>query len=152
MSPLKPFVPVDDKTPKYTVKEVADIMELSPHTIRYYDNAGLIPSVERTEGNIRMFSDYALTWLRLIHCLRMTGLSIDGVREYIQMCLQGESTIPARAEIIFKQEKILREQLNMLNQQMEVLKYKKKYYKDLLNNKGTDGCNPASKGHTPHKI
>ena len=45
-----------DKTPKYTVKEVAQMMKISVHTIRYYDNEGLIPFVSRTQSNIRMFS------------------------------------------------------------------------------------------------
>ena len=35
----------------------------------------------------RMFSDYTLGWLRLVHCLRMTGLPIEGVKHYIDLCL-----------------------------------------------------------------
>ena len=54
------------------------------------------------------------------------------------------STIPARAELIFKQEKSLREQLRILKKQMEVLKYKKKFYQDLLDNRRPDSCNPLN--------
>ena len=56
----------------------------------------------------------------------MTGLPIEGVKHYIDLCQEGDSTIPERAELIFKQEKSLREQLRILKKQMEVLKYKKK--------------------------
>ena len=52
------FQVLRDRTPRYTVKEVAAIMGLSTYTIRYYDNIGLIPEVDRSEGNIRLFSDY----------------------------------------------------------------------------------------------
>ena len=130
----------------YTVKEVADKLGMSTYTVRYYDNAGLIPGVERTDGNIRMFSDQNISWLKLIHCLRTTGLPIEKVRHYVQMCLLGESTIPERAELIFQQERNLREQLKTLNRQMEILKYKKQHYQQLLANPGTgDCCNPHTR-------
>lgn len=66
MPKLPPFGSSRDKTPKYTVKEVAEMMELSTYTVRYYENAGLVPEVDRSEGNIRLFSDYSLGWLRLV--------------------------------------------------------------------------------------
>ncbi|MDD3153969.1 MAG: MerR family transcriptional regulator [Victivallaceae bacterium] len=144
MKKKSPFDGLGDRTPKYTVKDVADKLGMTAYTIRYYDNAGLIPDVDRTGGNIRMFSDHNLAWLKLIHCLRTTGLPIDEVRSYIKMCLKGESTIAARAELIFKQEKVLREQLKLLKKQMEVLAYKKQYYQDLLAGHGTDHCNPKT--------
>lgn len=133
-----------DRTPKYTVREVAEIMGVTPYTIRYYDNAGLIPAVERGAGNSRLFSDYNISWLKLIHCLRATGLSVEGVKSYVDMCLQGDATIPARAELIFRQEKVLREQMRHLRAQMEVLKYKKNYYQKLLDTGEKDYCNPEN--------
>ena len=63
MPKTKQFDFLRDRTPKYTVKEVAEMMELSPYTVRYYDNIGLIPFVDRTDGNIRLFSDYNVSWL-----------------------------------------------------------------------------------------
>ena len=115
-NPSGTYRPSYDRTPRYTVKQVAEMMEMSAYTIRYYENAGLIPDVDRSGGNARMFSDYTLGWLRLVHCLRM----------------------------IFKQEKSLREQLRILKKQMEVLKYKKKFYQDLLDNRRPDSCNPLN--------
>lgn len=120
------------------------MLELSPYTIRYYDSVGLIPSLCRTEKKIRLFSDHTISWLRLVHCLRMTGLPIERVKHYIDLCLQGDETIPERAEMIFRQESILREQIRVLKKQMEVLKFKKQYYQELLNNSRQDKCNPAN--------
>ena len=60
------------------------------------------------------------------------------------MCLQGDSTIPARAEIISAQEKKLEEELKLLNEQMDILRYKKHYYQELLNTHSQDLCNPAT--------
>ena len=77
----------------------------------------------------------------------MTGLPIEEVKHYIDLCQEGDSTIPERAELIFKQEKSLRNQLRVLKKQMEVLKYKKKFYQDLLENRRPDSCNPLN--HAP---
>ena len=131
-----------DKTPKYTVKEVAQMMKISVHTVRYYDNEGLIPFVSRTQSNIRMFSEYDLSWIRTVHCLRATNLSINDIKKYIDLCLKGNKTIPQRAKIIFDQEKNLKEHLKQLQEQMKVLQMKKKYYTDLLKNKSKDVWNP----------
>ena len=131
-----------DKTPKYTVKEVAQIMKISAHTIRYYDNEGLIPFVSRTQSNTRMFSEYDLSWIRTVHCLRATNLSISDIKKYIDLCLKGNKTIQQRAKIIFDQEKKLKEHLKQLQEQMKVLQIKKKYYTDLLKNKSKDVWNP----------
>ena len=114
-----------DRTPRYTVKQMAEKMGLTAYAVRYYDNAGLIPDVWRSSGNSRLFSDYNLAWLKIVHCLRSTGLPITEVRRYIQMCQEGDSTIPERAAIIAAQEKSLRAQLDELNSQMEILEYKK---------------------------
>lgn len=133
-----------DKTPKYTVKEVADMLDMTTYTVRYYDNSGLIPEVDRTDGNIRMFSDYTINWLRLVHCLRTTGLPIEKIKNYIDMCQKGDSTIPERAELIFQQEKSLHKQIKDLQQQMKILKYKKAYYLNLLETKEKDGWNPMN--------
>lgn len=133
---------LSDKTPKYTVKDVAKIMNISAYTIRYYDNEGLIPFVSRTQSNIRMFSDSDLSWFKIVHCLRATDLSIKDIKTYINLCLKGNKTIPQRAKIIFNQEKKLKKHLKELQEQMKVLQRKKKYYNDLLKNKSDDIWNP----------
>ena len=133
-----------DRTPRYTVKEMAEKMGLKPYAVRYYDKEGLIPYVERTVGNSRRFSDYNLAWLKIVHCLRSTGLPVSEVRRYIEMCREGDSTIPARAALINAQEQKLREQLDELNRQMEILEYKKRYYEGLLAGKAPDHCNPMN--------
>ena len=66
------------------------------------------------------------------------------VRRYIQMCSEGDSTIPERAALIAAQEKKLKAQLDELNRQMEILEYKKHYYETLLAGKSKDECNPAN--------
>ncbi|MGN0867609.1 MAG: MerR family transcriptional regulator [Oligosphaeraceae bacterium] len=138
-----------DRTPRYTVKELAEKMGLSSYAVRYYDNAGLIPEVMRSPGNIRLFSDYNLAWLKVVHCLRSTGLPVAEVRRYIRMCQEGDSTIPQRAALIVEQGRKLKAQLAALRQQMEVLEYKRKYYEELMAEGRGDRCNPANLPQEP---
>jgi len=144
MKKLGTYKPLTDRTPKYTVKDVAKIVGLSAYAVRYYENSGLIPFVGRSDGNIRKFSDYSVSWLQLVHCLRSTGLPVTEVKHYVEMCLAGDSTVPERAKIIFQQERRLRKQLEELNAQMEILQYKKAHYEKLLKTHGADTCNPMS--------
>lgn len=140
---LGPYQNSTDMTPQYTVKDVAELMGVSAYTIRYYENEGLIPGVARSKGNIRLFSEHTLSWLRVVHCLRTTGLSIEGVKHYINLCLKGDSTIPERAELLAKQEKNLKQQIKTLREQMDILKYKQGFYKKLMSGGTEDLCNPA---------
>lgn len=135
----------NDRTPRYTVKEVSALTHLSPHAVRYYDDVGLLPFVARSTGNIRMFSEFDLAWLRLAHCLRITGMSIADVKHYVELCLLGDDTVEERAEIIFAQEAKLKAQMAELAQQMEILKKKKAHYQELLREKKGDNWNPMTR-------
>ena len=53
----------------YTVGETARMLHVPASTLRYYDKEGLLPSVERTSGGIRMFKDDDIEWLRIFDCL-----------------------------------------------------------------------------------
>ncbi|MBS1368381.1 MAG: MerR family transcriptional regulator [Lentisphaeria bacterium] len=144
MNSIKPFKPSYDRKPKYPIREVSELTGISVYTIRYYENIGLIPGVDRTDGNARLFSDYNISWLHLVNCLRTTGLPVEQVRHYIRLCQKGDSTIRERGEMIFKQKKALRQQIRDLQQQMEVLKYKEKYYREKIRNPANDLCNPRT--------
>ena len=65
----------------YTVGDAAKMLNVAPSTLRYYDKEGLLPFVERSEGGIRMFKDSDLDWLKLIECLKRTGMPIKGIRQ-----------------------------------------------------------------------
>ena len=95
-----------DSTPKYSVTEAAKISGLSAHTLRYYDDLGLFPFLQRTQGDKRLFSDADMQWVQLIECLRNTGMPISEVKNYVELCLKGNSTLNERLEIV-KSRKLL---------------------------------------------
>ena len=65
-------------------------------TLKFYCNQGLVPNVKRDKNNRRVFDERDVEWLRGLGCLKRCGLSIEEMREYLDMCLEGESSIPAR--------------------------------------------------------
>ena len=60
---------------KYTIKDAAEIMKVPASTIRYYDKEGLLPFVGRDASGYRVFTEKDLATLRVIDCLKKTGMS-----------------------------------------------------------------------------
>jgi DNA-binding transcriptional MerR regulator len=112
----------------YTVGEAAKRLGISPSTLRYYDKEGLLPFVERSSGGIRMFQESDFEWLQVIECMKKAGMSIKAIRDYIEMALQGDSTIDARLELFRRQQKEVEQQMVELQHTMEMLRYKCWYY------------------------
>ena len=124
-----------DSTPKYSVTEAAKISGLSAHTLRYYDDLGLFPFLQRTQGDKRLFSDADMQWVQLIECLRNTGMPISEVKNYVELCLKGNSTLNERLEIVKRQESIMKEQIKEMRKHLKLLQFKKNYYKQQLADK-----------------
>ena len=60
----------------YTIGQVSTMFDLPVSTLRYYDKEGFFPNLER-KGNIRYFSDNELEALRIIECLKKSGLGFQ---------------------------------------------------------------------------
>lgn len=73
----------------YTIKQAAAIMNVTPVTLRYYDKQGLLPFVERTESGYRMFSENDLGMLRVIDCLKKTGMPIKDIQQFSKWAQMG---------------------------------------------------------------
>ncbi|MGL6195854.1 MAG: MerR family transcriptional regulator [Thermoguttaceae bacterium] len=132
--------------PQYSVKEVSEMTNISIYALRYYDKLGLFPFLQRGENNNRLFSEFDLGWVRIVHCLRCTGLPLADVKHYVDLCLIGDDTIDERAEMVFRQEETLRANIAELQEQLKVLQNKKTYYEALLENRQLyDSCNPAKR-------
>ena len=119
----------------YTVKEVATMMNISPHTLRFYDNQGLFPHVKRGSNNVRLFSDYDLEWVGLIQCLRNTGMPLADVKKYIALVEEGNSTLNERYHIILEQKKKAEEELIFMKQRLTTLENKIHYYESVIQTK-----------------
>ena len=89
----------------YTVGEMARFLNVSASTLRYYDKEGLLPFVERSNSGIRMFSDKDYEWLKIIECLKKSGLSIKEIRSYIDMTKRGDDSLEERLQLFEERKK-----------------------------------------------
>lgn len=112
----------------YTVGEMAKLIGVAPSTLRYYDKEGLLPFVERSEGGIRVFKESDYEWLKVIECLKKTGMQLKDIRTFILMALEGDSTINERLELIIKQREAVKQQIADLHETLATLDFKKWYY------------------------
>lgn len=112
----------------YTVGEMANLLGITASTLRYYDKEGLLPFVERSSGGIRMFRKSDFEWLQVIGCMKKAGMSISGIRRYIEMALQGDETIDMRLSMFRRQREVLKEQMAELQHTMEMVDYKCWFY------------------------
>ena len=106
----------------YTVGEMARMLHVPASTLRYYDKQGLLPFVERSPGGIRVFKDSDFEWLRIIECMKKAGMSLKDIRIYIELAMQGDSTIDARLAMFRRQQDTLRA-LTQQPQQPAVLEH-----------------------------
>jgi Predicted transcriptional regulators len=108
----------------YSIGETARRIGVNPSTLRYYDKEGLLPSVQRSSGGVRVFTENDFTWLRLIGCLKATGLPIKEIRQYIVWLQQGESTLVQRRDMFYKQKSAVEEQMAELQRALDAVTYK----------------------------
>ena len=94
-----------------TITEVSKKLDISQDTLRYYERIGLIPTVNRTKGGIRDYSEDDCKWVEFIKCMRSAGLPIEVLIEYVNLFQQGDETIQARKEIFIEQRRQLAEKI-----------------------------------------
>ena len=126
----------------YTIKEVAEKMDVSEHTLRFWAKSGFFPFLTRNDNNVRMFSENDLNWVRIVKCLRSVGTQTKDVKRYIDLCIIGDSTIKERYQTILDTKAKALEQMDELKKQLELLDYKENFYKNLIKNHLEDVWNP----------
>ena len=115
-----------------TIKEVAARVGESEHTIRYYCKEGLFPFLTRDQNNVRKFPEADLEGVRIVLCLRDTGMPLSEIRHYMELCSQGKSTLPERLEIIRQQKENAYRQMAELQKKIDHLEWKKQHYMELI--------------------
>lgn len=83
--------------------------------------------MERRAG-IRKFGDAEMEALRVIECLKKSGLQIKDIKQFMDWCAEGASTYPQRRALFEKQRERLEEELAHMNKVLDMLKFKCWYY------------------------
>lgn len=117
---------------QYTIKDAARIMNVPASTIRYYDKEGLLPFIDRQESGYRVFSEKNMEALRIIDCLKKTGMSIKEIRQFSQWLEQGDASLRQRYEMFLERRRVVEEQMAKLQEVLNTINYKCWYYETAI--------------------
>ena len=67
--------------------------------------------------------------------LKKCGMSIQEMKEYLDLCLQGQSTIPQRKEMLTRKQEALRRSIRELEDSVDYIDWKQNFYDEVLSGK-----------------
>lgn len=107
----------------YSIKEAAEKLNITKHTLYYYEKAELLPPIQRDERGNRVYTDSDISWIYLICCLRDINMPIQLIRSYVQLLMDETSTLQDRKEILLLfQQKVEADLQHYLNVQQLITK------------------------------
>lgn len=121
----------------YTMMQVCKEADMTYQTLKFYCNEGLVPNVKRDKNNRRVFDSHDVAWIKSLTCLKNCGMSIQEMKEYLELCLQGESTIEKRKKILDVKRNELLNRIEELNTAISYIDEKQQFYDDVLSGKRT---------------
>lgn len=113
---------------QYSIGELAALTGISPSTLRYYDIEGFFPDLNREQSGARIFTDREVGLLKIIECLKATGMSIKDIKQFIDWRDGEDATLGQRKNLFHERLKVVEEQLENLRKIRETLLYKCWYY------------------------
>ena len=119
----------------YTMMQVCKETGMTYQALKFYCNEGLVPNVKRDKNNRRVFDERDMAWISSLTCLKKCGMSIQEMKEYLAMCLQGKASIPQRKEMLAQKQAALRETIQELQDSVAYIDWKQNFYDEVLSGK-----------------
>ena len=119
----------------YTMLQTCKETGMTYQALKFYCNEGLVPNVKRDRNNRRVFDERDVAWIGSLTCLKKCGMSIQEMKEYLALCLQGEGTIPQRKEMLARKQEALRETMRDLQESIAYIDWKQSFYDEILSGK-----------------
>ncbi len=116
----------------YTIREVCEKTGLTAHTLRYYEKEKLLPSVDRSAGGFRQYSDEDMEKLAMICCLKNTGMSLQEIAQFMALAREGDSTLQARCEMLKKHRESVLERMEEMQRYLDKVTRKYDFYSKRL--------------------
>lgn len=117
---------------KYTIGETAEKMGITASTIRYYEKEGLLPNIKRDKNSIRFFTENDLQSLKIIECLKATGMPIKDIRKFIDLCAEGDNSLQERYALFLDRKAAVQKQIEKLKKIEKVIDFKCWYYQTAI--------------------
>lgn len=119
----------------YTMMQVCRELDMTYQTLKFYCNEGLVPNVKRDKNNRRIFDEKDVKWINDLTCLKRCGMSIQEMKAYLDLCLQGPSTIQQRKMLLTKKQEALRASIKELEDSVAYIDWKQNFYDEVLSGK-----------------
>ena len=116
----------------YTMMQACRETDMTYQALKFYCNQGLVPNVKRDQTNRRVFDEQDIKWIKDLMCLKRCGMSIQEMKEYLALCLEGPSTIPQRKVLLEKKQQALRESIRELEDSVAYIDWKQNFYDEVL--------------------
>ncbi|MFF2912704.1 MerR family transcriptional regulator [Paenibacillus sp. NPDC057934] len=117
-----------------TIRQVANVTGLSVHTLRYYENIGLLCSIDRNENGYRCYSSADITWIEFLTRLKATGMSIVKMLEIAELRRQGDATLTTRRILLEEHYEEVQKNIMELQNNLDLLAKKIVTYKGMESN------------------
>jgi DNA-binding transcriptional MerR regulator len=117
------LVDVGDANEPMTITEVADLLGMSPHTLRYYERVGLV-EVGRDAFGHRSYDADAVRRLVFLTRMRLSGMAMRDLQHYVQLVDEGEETVPERLDMLLEHRDTILRQLKELTLSLAATEYK----------------------------
>ena len=114
-----------------TVSEAAGRVGLSTHTLRWYEQEGLVSPVARDSAGRRRYTDADIGWLTLLTRLRRTGMPVRDMRRYAELARMGDDTLLDRVALFEQHRARVLAQIDELQEDLAVLNYKIDVYRQI---------------------
>lgn len=119
----------------YSMKEACALTNMTYENLKFYCNEGLVPNVKRDRRNYRVFDEHDIKWIQSLGCLKNCGMSIAEMKEYLALCLKGETSIPERKAILAAKRDALLRSITELQDAVAYIDWKQGFYDDVLSGK-----------------
>lgn len=120
---------------EYGIKEAAEQVGLSPHTLRYYEQEGVLPYLKRDEHKNRVFEQSDMDWLHFIRCLRDTGMPVAEMKHFAQLAAEGDHTMRDRLELLQNHKRVIEQKMQEMNRLLGKITGKAAWYEALVTRK-----------------
>ena len=119
----------------YTMMQACEETGMTYQGLKFYCNEGLVPNVKRDGRNRRVFDERDLAWIKGLSCLRDCDMSIKEMKRYLELCLQGVSSIPERKNLLEQKRRRLVERMAALENLIQYIDAKQRFYDEVLSGK-----------------
>lgn len=135
----------------YTIGQISEMFGIPISTLRYYDREGLFPDMQRSSG-IRRFTEKEIDILRVIECLKMSGLELKEIRQFIKWCQEGSQSYEKRYDLFQKRKAAVEAELEQMKRVLDMICFKCWYYEQAMKDGNEERLSQMLPDRLPEEI